>query len=88
MGPVLTGIARVRATSSFVRVKGMSRRDAREYVKEIADEVFETAVLTVAKAKSAVLEFGDGQILDKILSFLNEHWDEIFALILKLIGMV
>lgn len=88
MGPVLTGIARVRATTSFVRVKGLSRRDAREYVREIADEVFESAVLGVAKAKSVSLEFGDGALLDKLLAFLNEHWDEIFALILKLIGMV
>lgn len=87
MGPVLTGIARVRATTSFVRVKGMSRRDAREYVREIADEVFESAVIGVAKAKSFAMEFGDGQILDKILAFLNEHWDEIFALLLKLIGL-
>lgn len=91
MGPLARLRFRRLAVNSLIK-KGYSRRQALNVIEEMYDDDVDEIVRSVAvkhgKADLVATEFGDGQILDKILAFLNEHWDEIFALILKLIGMV
>ena len=90
MGPLARLRFRRLAVNSLLK-KGYSRRQALNVVEEMYDEDVDEVVRSVAvkhgKADIVATEFGDGAILEKILAFLSEHWDEIFALLLKLIGL-
>ncbi len=68
------------------REKGMSVSEARDVVSHINDETIDLAVKTVAKEKG-VKAPGGGAILQELLDFLNAHWADILAVILKLIGI-
>lgn len=90
--PILNGIIRVRCFLP-IRAKVGFGKQARHLTEMITDGLIDTALTTVAKTHGVTLPsgdvnaIGDGTILDKLLAFLNEHWDEILALILKLIGL-
>jgi len=42
---------------------------------------------TLTAIEGNVNQIGDGKILEQLLAFLSDHWEEILALILKLLGL-
>lgn len=91
MGPFKTNIVRIKLTNTLVHKYGMRRSKARDKVNEILDEALIEVISYVAskynKLEIVVQEFGDGKLLEQFLAFINEHWDEILAIFLKLIGL-
>lgn len=59
----------------------------------LVDRVNDFAFKLLVKSKKDVLFEGlpndavGGELLDKLFQFLNDHWAEILALILKLLGI-
>ncbi len=68
------------------REKGMTFTEAREIAGHVTDDMIDLAVKTVAKEKG-VKAPGDGAIFQALMDFLNAHWADILAIILKLIGI-
>lgn len=89
MGPLARFRFRRLAVNSLMK-SGYDRRQALNVIEEMRNEDVDAIVTQVAVAHGKAdltAAIGDGVLLDKILQFLNEHWDEIFALLLKLIGI-
>lgn len=86
--PILHGMARARCFLP-IRMKVGFGKQARHLTELVSGDIIDHAVGTVAKAKGMevpsgdVSEEGDRPFWD----FLNAHWAEIIALILKLIGL-
>lgn len=80
---------RIGAVQRFVMMRkwAKSGQTLRQW-RQLDDDDLATAVSKTAAAKGmSVSAFGDGKLLEQFLAFISEHWDEIFALLLKLIGL-
>jgi len=90
MGPIRMAMVRNRTIQSLVDL-GYDRRDARQMAKSVGDKALMGCVLMVAEAKQAVTLFvgpnEDRPILDKIVQFFIDNWEEILKLILMLFGI-
>lgn len=90
MGPIRKAMIRNRTIQSLVE-RGYDRRDARQMVKGVGDEALMACVMIVAEAKQAASLFAapseERPILDKIVQFFIDNWDEIVKLILMLFGI-
>ncbi len=86
--PVLTGIVRAKAFFA-VRDKVGFGKEARHLCKLLSNEMVESALSQVAKAKGVPLPEGDvGAEGDHpILDFINVHWADILAILLKFLGL-
>lgn len=86
--PILTGIVRLRSFIPIRRKVGIGE-DARNLAELITGGVVDSALSQVAKSKGLAVPEGDvGADGDHpILDFLNAHWADILAIILKLIGI-
>lgn len=86
--PILHGIVRLRSFIPIRQKVGIGK-DARHISQSLSGELIEHAMAVVAKAKGVTVPEGDvGAEGDHpILDFLNAHWADILAIILKLIGL-
>jgi hypothetical protein len=81
--PRLGGTQRILLLTKWLR----SGKTFRQWTR-LTDEMLLEAINTVAKAYGvSVSAIGDGKLLEQFFAFLNEHWDEILAIFLKLIGL-
>lgn len=83
---------RIALRQMFIRSRineGKSRLSAILDYTRISDSQWLDAVSQVAAAKGLVVPsaIGDGKLLEQFLAFISEHWDEILAILLKLIGL-
>ena len=83
-GPLMHGIVRLR-TAAALRRQGYSFSDARHLAESVSGELIDAAVHQVATAKG--VEAPDGSILQKLLDFINAHWEDILKIILALLGI-
>lgn len=90
MGPIRMAMVRNRTIQSLVD-RGYDRRDARQMVKGVGDKALMGCVLMVAELKQATSLFvgpsEERPILDKIVQFFIDNWEEILKLILMLFGI-
>jgi hypothetical protein len=84
--PLLTLFVRRKGIVALHKVPGFSMSDAREMMHELSDAELSDAVKAVAKAKAVALPGVGAEGDHPIIDFINAHWDDILAIILKLLG--
>lgn len=84
--PLLNLFVRRKAILALHKEQGFSMPDARQMVADLSDKELTAAVEKVAKAKGVEIPKaaeGDHPFID----FINAHWADILAIILKLLGI-
>jgi len=85
---LLNLFVRRKAIVAVHKEQGFSMPDARQMVADLSDKELTAAVEKVAKAKGVEVPKAAGADGDHpIIDFINAHWADILAIILKLLGL-
>ncbi len=83
--PLLHSLVRLRLAAELRR-QGHGFIEAHQLSESLTDDVLSGVIQQVSDSKGVSVP-GDGSIFQSFIDFLNAHWADILAIILKLIGL-